>query len=1000
MEPVDIQVSLDSPGIGPKPGEALPAEVFEQIFEGQDEALALLDPEKFRILRVNRKFAELLATPAADLIGHPLGNIFIGMPDYMAQAGSKPSLPIRGRWPGSFQWHLTDRSGKKFWVEAKLQELSWSAGSLILLQIRQIRDQQTITTAPANQQDLFLALFQSLQDIALLLTPEGTVLAANETAARRFQRSVAELLGLNIFDLFPPEVAALRRRKMEEVLRTGKIIQFEDEFAGRVIGSILYPVFDQAGQVACIGVYAFDITAQHQAQEELKRVQKRLDYLLNHTPAAIYSSHCVDLCSFSYLSPNIEPLLGYTAAEILEQPGFWEAHIHPEDLPQYLQVKKTAQADGRPQGLEYRFRHRNGDYLWLHDEFRLVRDAQGQPLEFVGSLLNISERKAAEQDRQQVEYRFRMLAEHSTAGIYVIQADRFLYVNPRMAQIFGYTIEEMLTQIKPLDLVVPEDRDFVAEKIARRLRGEPPEQYTLRALHRHGHTVYCEVRGKNIQYQGEPAILGTLLDITQRVKAEEARRQTEQRFRFLVEKMNDGLGVLNDQAQVTYVNPKMAQMLGYEEGQLLGHSVLEFVAPDHRERLQAQLARRQLGDETPYEIDWLRQDGTRLTTLISPRAMFDAEGNFLGSFGIITDISARLEVEQALQRREQYFRMLTENVSDLIGLLDADGTIHYVNRAAGPLFGYVAEELTGRNIFQLLHNDTARTFRHLIDRLLQEPDQGLMTEVQIRHRDGSWRLWEVKAKNLLGDPIVQGIVINARDITTQKQMERELKEAAAAMQLLTRRILTAQEDERRRLSLELHDDLGQSLTALKLQFRSLANKLRRDQAKLKTEFHQTLQYINEVIEKVRRLAHDLSPSLLDNIGLISALRLLLEDCRRHYQVDDNLQNLPDFENRLTGQAKIHIYRIFQELINNIVKHAQATAIYINLQPEIDRLLITVADNGRGFSEADQTRGVAGGLGLSAIKERVKILGGTITIDGRGRGVKVYISIPWQQNNYH
>lgn len=974
---------------------ACPPELFESIFELHGEALALAEVPSLLLLRVNQKFAELLGLNPAELCGQPLSAIFVGLPQYLVQAISPPPLVVEQRWPHNFHWLLTDVQGHQLWVKASFKELTWESQRFLLLTVRQTKTPTSPLAVQQQHGDLFLALFQALQDIALLLDPSGMVLAANETAARRFQRSVSELVGTNVFDLFPPEVAAFRRQKVQEVLDTGKIIQFEDEFAGRVIGSILYPVFNDQGQVSAIGVYAFDVTAQREAREELQRVKKRLEYLLSHSPAALYSSHCEAKCTFSYLSSNIQNLIGYSAAEILEQPGFWEEHLHPNDLPIYLARKNFVYARSQ-RTLEYRLRLRNGRYRWLHDEFKLVYDNQGRPLEFVGSLLDITERKAAEEARQQSEYLFRMVAEHSPVGIYVMQGNNFLYVNPRMAEIFGYSPTEMLAQVRPLDLIHPEDRDFFAAKLA----SHAPEQLYIKGRRRDGQTIHCEIQASRIAYQGQPATLGTLLDVTSRRQAEEAKQQVEQRFRFLIENMNDGLGVADATGRMTYVNPKLCAMLGYKATEILGRPLLDFVDPPQREFMAAQLALRQEGVEAPYEITWLRRDGTKMPSLVSPKAVFASDGSFQGSFGIVTDISARLEVEQALQRREQYFRSLTENVSDLIGLLSPDGTIRYINQAAQDFLGFTAEELTQKNLFILLSSETSRTIRSLIDQLLVHPDRVLVTEAQIRHRDGSWRTWEIKAKNLAADLIVNGIVINARDISMQKQMAQELKEAAAALQLLTQRLLTAQEDERRRLALELHDDLGQCLMVLKLQVRALANKLRRDQTRLRQEFDQTLQYINEVIDKVRRLSHELSPSLLETIGLIPALRLLLEDFRQHYEVDDNLQTVPDFEDRLTLPAKINLYRIFQEIFTNIVKHAQATAIYLRLQPESDRLLITVVDNGQGFPEPLQAADAKDfvGLGLSAIRERVKMLGGTLAIDGRGQGVKFNLSIPWQSKN--
>ena len=236
-----------------------------------------------------------------------------------------------------------------------------------------------------------------------------------------------------------------------------------------------------------------------------------------------------------------------------------------------------------------------------------------------------------------------------------------------------------------------------------------------------------------------------------------------------------------------------------------------------------------------------------------------------------------------MQRREQYFRQLTENVSDVIGLLTPKGIISYVNPTIKRLLGYDPKQLVGKNAFDLIHPDELEPLQQLFSQLLRQPKEIFTTEVQMRHRNGSWHVWQIKGKNLLHDPVVAGIVINAQDITEQKNLEAALKQSAKKLRSLTAQIFTTQETERRRLSLELHDELGQSLTALKLQLRSIANKLRKDQPRLKQECSQMLDYINVVVENVRRLSHDLSPSLLENVGLGAALHHLLENFQKFYR---------------------------------------------------------------------------------------------------------------------
>jgi signal transduction histidine kinase len=253
---------------------------------------------------------------------------------------------------------------------------------------------------------------------------------------------------------------------------------------------------------------------------------------------------------------------------------------------------------------------------------------------------------------------------------------------------------------------------------------------------------------------------------------------------------------------------------------------------------------------------------------------------------------------------------------------------------------------------------------------------------------------EIKLLLGLSKDLAYGI-LGLRARAEQWRVEKALKESKQELRLLTTRILSIQEEERRRVARELHDELGQALTVLKINLVAIEDKLAPDQQHLRANCEHMLSYIDTVIENVRRLSWDLSPSSLEDLGLSAALGYLVDEtCRNH-----NMQSavvMDEIDHLFSPAIQINIYRIFQESLTNVVKHARASLVSVNVTRENGKVSFLIRDNGRGFNLPQVMAGKVAkrSLGLTAMNERALMARGALQISSRrGRGTTIAFSIP-------
>ena len=348
------------------------------------------------------------------------------------------------------------------------------------------------------------------------------------------------------------------------------------------------------------------------------------------------------------------------------------------------------------------------------------------------------------------------------------------------------------------------------------------------------------------------------------------------------------------------------------------------------------------------------------------------------------------EAERKRRVLAQRYEYLTRFANDIILVTDQSLRIVEANDRAITSYEYTRDELLNLHLIDLYPPGSEQVLDTLMRHV--EEESGLIFEVMQQRKNGTTFPVEVSLRllELEGEKLFQEII---RDITERKRTEEVLKQSEKNMRYLASQLLSAQEDERKRLSRELHDELGHALLALKLQVESVEEQLLPQQVTLKREVKKILEFINSTIEEVRRLYLDLSPGDLEDLGLSTALHSLIDDfsqLQKHIRWTIKLDNLDGLFALSTQTA---IYRIVQEALTNIGKHAKPKNVFLRIKREKQEVSFTIEDDGIGF-DRHKVVNEKRTLGLLTMEERVKILGGTFELwSQENRGAKISFIIP-------
>jgi PAS domain S-box-containing protein len=710
-------------------------------------------------------------------------------------------------------------------------------------------------------------------------------------------------------------------------------------------------------------------------------------------------------------------------------------HIHLEDRQVVNRAIQDAVAGTRPYDLEYRALRPDGTVRWVHSKGEVRLDEDGQPERMFGVVLDITDRKRADEALRESEERFRQMAENSRDVFWMrdLESLELLYVTPAYERLWGQSIENTYGQSRSwLMNVHSEDRDRLAAAFERQVRGEYTDN-EYRVVWPDGSVHWMRDRVTPVLNEAGVAyrIFGVIEDISERKQAEEALRDSEERYRSLFEGAEDHIFVLDQDFRYVMVNPSALKAGGFTLEDVVGKGPRELFPEDAEFYLSQYRQAFETGESVRFERKLRFPDGTHwFSVTLSP--IKNAQGRVIALTGISRDITERKQVEEALRRHMVQLEVVRETGLEITAQLDLDILLNtIVSRAIGLLGGGVGGIYLYRPEQEVLEWAVAvgpelaplGTVLHRGEGL-----SGKAWEAGKSLAVDDYQHWEGRAAIYDGYPFtaVAAVpirwgdeflgVLNVLDepprtfspsdldaltmFTTQAaiaiknaRLFEEVESGHKQLRNLAGYLQNAREEERTHIAREIHDEFGQALTALRIDLSWCAKRLSPERTDLVEKVNDMSDLVDATIQMVRRVATELRPGLLDDLGLVAALEWQAQDfCERAGIAYDLALGDEEAVLDLDRDLATAMFRVFQETLTNVARHAGATEIRVTLEERDDELLLIVRDNGRGISK----RQVSGprSLGLMGMRERIRLWGGDVMFKGvPGKGTTVTVRVP-------
>ena len=981
---------------------------YQHFFEYIAEAMLLVTLDG-AIFDANREACQLLRGTREEVLGVRQDDIF------------DPADPRRGtafeklRETGRFKGELRLRRRDGTVCPAEISMTLYQGGTFGIV-FRGVTERKRAEETPHVSEGQFKVLVENSLDWIAICNPDNTFRYLSPSTKLLLGYEPEELEGVSVPEIIhPDDLERAASAYAEDTNTPGPVIRefryrHKDGFYRYFEGSANILVDDPS--VRGVVVHSRDVTERKRLEEALAESEDWFRSVVENTMDLIGVVEADT--TVQYISPSIEKIQGYEPEKFVGTRLV--DYIHPEDLTSTLDAFNEAAE--RPSSydekeLVVRLRHRDGSWRWWEGK---TKNLLGHPCirGIVFNMRDITERVEAEKNLRESEERFRKLTEATFEAVAIHREGKILETNPRFCAMFGYESEEVIG-MSLTDFAAPESRELVYKNS----RSGYEESYEALGQKKDGTLFRGELRGTALTYRGGEARVTAIRDVTERVRVEEALRASEAWFRSLIQHAPDLTIVAEADTTIRYISPSVKCIWGYKPEEVIGTKATDHIHPEDlhgavsaftgavdefEATSQGPIIRCQHKDGS-----WRYMEGIANNLLDDPQV----RGLVFNS----RDVTERVRAEERLRQAESRYRALVERMPAVVYIqeIGSPDSAMYMSPRIEALTGYSPEECKDPDLrWRMVHPDD-RERMQAEDEPTGEPGEVFATEYRVVHRDGR-TIW-VRNEALLieekgsGSRYWQGFMI---DITERRRAEEEIlrlneeleeRVAERTAQLVDRerrlktlvgKIVAAQEEERRNVAYEIHDGLAQIATAAHRHLQAFASKQPPGLVMRACQLERALEMAQLTVTEARKVIEGLRPAALDDLGLAAALRQRVEELKRFEGL--NVSYLEALgEERLPDEVETALYRVAQEALNNVKKHARTTRAHVTLTGLSGKVRLQVEDRGRGFDPSattEQGGGPGERVGLISMRERVSLLGGELSVASEpGVGTSIVAEVP-------
>jgi PAS domain S-box-containing protein len=962
-------------------------------------------------------------------------------------------------------------------------------------------------------------ILRTTHDGFFITNTKSQILDVNDAYCRLTGYSREELLKMSISDVEALETSEVIAQKTQKVIKTGsdrfetkhkckdgKIIDIEvsANFMNIDGGRFFAFMRDITERKRAEESLAFEINEHKRTGEVLRMSEEKYRRLVESLQDNyFFYSHNTNGI-FTYLSPSINNILGYSPEEFLTH---YTEYLTDNPINKLVVQHTELSIKGIKQlPYEVEVNHKDGTIRTLQVQEVPVFDKNGKVIAVEGIAEDITERKRADEQLKESEQKFRTIFDNVTDGILVADAESkmFLTGNKKMCQLLGYSEEEIKT-MGVMDIHPEKDLPYVIEQFKKQSRKEFTVARDLPVKRKDGSVFYADINSSPLTLEGKTYIVGIFRDITEEMRAEEKLRESEQRYRSIFESAMDGIGAADLDGYLITFNDAFSELTGYSREELLNMRYQDITPPEYHD-MEAEKIKTlsETGVPQEYEKEYMRKDGSRIPLLLKVSVIRDNTGKPMYFLAVMKDMARIKQTESVLRASEKKYKTLIENLPQKIFLKDINSTYVSCNENYAEDLKIKPDEIVGKTDYGFYPKELAEKYRAddkriIASRRIEDIEEKYIKDGQefiihtvktpIRDEEGNivgilgifWDITEQKKAeeeirylneylntilesidvyirvvdpklnveyenptmkrrfgNGVGKPcyliwqcndvcenctserailtnriqrkeeiLPNGLIFSVTSVPLKTREGRSvaieiiyditrLKRSEYEIRSLTSRIFSVQEEERKRISRELHDETGQALIAIKLNLAMIGNTFTKDVQNTKKTISSTKNILTQIMRDIRKLSYDLRPAVIDDMGMAPAMQSYSREFAERTGVNVVVKSELNSQ-RFPPEVEISLYRILQEALTNVAKHSKAKNVTIELLMDKSNLIMKIEDDGCGFDTNKNLRKGKlndGALGLIGIRERVTSLGGDLEITSTlGKGTKLIVRLP-------